>query len=338
MAIAIIGVVTFLILVVSRRTLRSSVNAGTTGQPHWYELLLAAALLLAVCVIAVWQFTPGSEAAWADDGRAAAFFFVMMIIGGGALLLFVGSLFWRLTKSGEATTDRRARASAQTAAVPAPAKHPVPSATRLIGILGFAVCFLVLNWSHVSPEQRHVLMVNLIYPAGLIVALVMLFDKASRSWDIKPPVEALREWLYANALLVLYLVAYLNLLTVSEPVIYAGMFWDMVHVAGFLLILWILDRKVSRLRFLLLHGWIIALPVMLLIWQSQMGLASPEEVSWWDTVWPFFFLALAFFVIELIIIVASGDDGGQGPGMTKDVVFLVLYVILLISARPEPVA
>ncbi|MEM7424280.1 MAG: hypothetical protein AAF334_11210, partial [Pseudomonadota bacterium] len=214
-AIAIIGVVTFLILVVSRRTLRSSVNAGTTGQPHWYELLLAAALLLAVCVIAVWQFTPGSEAAWAGDGRAAAFFFVMMIIGGGALLLFVGSLFWRLTKSGEATTDRRARASAQTAAVPAPAKHPIPSATRLIGILGFAVCFLVLNWSHVSPEQRHVQMVNLIYPAGLIVALVMLFDKASRSWDIKPLVETLREWLYANALLVLYLVAYLNLLTVS---------------------------------------------------------------------------------------------------------------------------
>ncbi|MEM7061525.1 MAG: hypothetical protein AAF557_28445, partial [Pseudomonadota bacterium] len=265
------------------------------------------------------------------------FFTVMMIIGGGALIVFLLSLFWRIARAGDEAGKSPVAANKVETAQPA-AQHQAPSALRLIGVLGFAVGFLILNWSHVVPELRHLMMQNLIYPAGLIVALVMLFDKASRAWDVKPAGQGMREWLYINALMVLYLIGYLNLLSVADTAAYAGMFWDMVHVAGFLLVLWLVDRKTSRLRFLLIHAWLIALPILLLIWRSQMGIETAEEIGWWDTIWPFFFLALVFFVVEVIVQIATDEDGGQGIGTFKDVVFLILYLILLISAQPEAVA
>lgn len=338
--LAIIGVVSFLIFLVSRQALRSVSGTRTPYQPRWYELLLAAAFLLIVALVALRQFVPGSGEAWGEDGRASTFFVVMMIAGGGALAIFLISLFWRLARSDETETPARLAAKpAQAEAPPQPlAKHQTPSALRLVGLLGFAIAFLILNWAHVPPEQRHALMLSLIYPAGLILALVMLLDKASRAWDIKAPGTAMREWLYANMLLVLYVIAYLNLMGTTDPAAYGGMFWDMVHVAGFLLVVWILDRKASRLRFLLVHAWLIALPLLLLVWRSQMGIEASEDISWWDTVWPFFLLALVFFVVELIILIATDEGGETGIGTFKDVVFLVIYVILLISARPEAVA
>ena len=129
-----------------------------------------------------------------------------------------------------------------------------------------------------------------------------------------------------------------NLLNVTDPATYAGMLWDMIHVAAFLLVLWITDRKTARLRFLLVHAYLIALPILLLIWQSQMGVETPEGINWWETIWPFFFLAIIFFVVELIIQIATPRDGGHGIGTLKDVVFLALYVIFLIIAQPEAVA
>lgn len=337
-ALAAVGVISFLIFLVSRAALRTAPGARATYQPRWYELLLAAALVLILALAALWQFLPEGER-WSDGARASTFFTVMMIIGGGGLIVFVVSLFWRLSRTtdGEATTSA-APPQADAPAAPATARHQTPSALRLIGLLGFALCFLVLNWAHTIPGQRHQMMLGLIYPAGLIVTLVFLFDKASRAWDIKAPGQSLREWLYINMMLVLYLIAYLNLSGVADPTTYAGMFWDMVHVAAFLLVVWIVDRKASRLRFLLVHAWFIALPILLLIWRSQMGIETPEGTGWWDTVWPFFFLALVAFLVEMIVQIATDQNGGQGVSTFKDVVFLILYVILLISARPEVVA
>lgn len=353
-ALAIIGVVSFLIFLVSRQAVRSGsgTDARSGYQPRWYELLLAAVFLVVIGVVALWQILPGADSAWGEDGRATTFFVVMMIIGGGALGVFLLSLFWRLAQNdGTVETTGTSAASsagssataiaAESAAVPAAAplaQHQTPSVLRLLGVLGFAIGFLILNWAHVAPDQRHVMMQTMIYPAGLIVALVMLFDKASRAWDVKAPGESSREWLYANAFLVLYLIAYLNLLNTPDPATYAAMFWDMVHVAAFLLVLWVLDRKTSRLRFLLVHAWLIALPVLLLIWRSQMGIETPEDTGWWDTIWPFFFLALVFFVIELIIQIGTDRKAGHGIGLAKDAVFLIVYAILLIGARPEAVA
>ena len=338
--LAIIGVVSFLIFLVSRQALRSTPDASSTFQPRWYEILLAAAFLLVVAIVSLWQFLPGSDEAWGTDGRATTFFVIMMIVAGGALAIFLVSLFWRISRSdgAEARAGPAAKTTQTEVAQQPLAKHQTPSAVRLIGLLGFAVAFLILNWAHVPPEQRHAMMLTLIYPAGLILALVMLLDKASRAWDIKRPGETTREWLYANALMVLYVIAYLNLMGVGDPAAYGGMFWDMVHVAGFLLVVWILDRKTSRLRFLLIHAWLIALPILLLVWRSQMGMEAVEDISWWDTIWPFFFLALVFFVVELIILIATDEGGDTGIGTFKDVVFLLIYLILLISARPEAVA
>ena len=261
----------------------------------------------------------GSDEAWGTDGRATTFFVIMMIVAGGALAIFLVSLFWRISRSdgAEARAGPAAKTTQAEVAQKPLAKHQTPSAVRLIGLLGFAIAFLILNWAHVPPEQRHAMMLTLIYPAGLILALVMLLDKASRAWDIKWPGETTREWLYANTLMVLYVIAYLNLMGVGDPAAYGGMFWDMVHVAGFLLVIWILDRKTSRLRFLLIHAWLIALPILLLVWRSQMGMEAVEDISWWDTIWPFFFLALVFFVVELIILIATDEGGDTGIGTFK---------------------
>jgi hypothetical protein len=343
-AIAIIGVVSFLIFLVSRQAMRAQGGGRPTGyQPQWYEFLLAAVLVAVVALLLLWQFLPGSDAAWGEDGRAMTFFVVMLIIGGAGLIIFLLTMFLRVTRQGPDTAQPAGAAvdAAPRAAALAPevkASHETPSAVRLLGLLGFAVAFLILNWAHVPVAQQHAMMLNLIYPAGLVVALVMMFDKASRAWNVKLPGETLREWLFCNAFLVLYLIGYLNLLNATVTETYGGMFWDFLHVVLFLVVLWIVDRKTTRLRFLLAHAYLIALPILLSIWQAQMGLETPEGISWWETIWPFFFLAVIFFVLELIILIASTETSGQGGGTAKDVVFLILYVILLIAARPEAVA
>ena len=345
-AIAILGVLSFLIFLISRQAMRASGSGRPAGyRPQWYEFLLAAVVLVAAAVLLLWQFVPDSDAAWGESGRALTFFVIMLIIGAGGLIVFLLTMFWRVTRDKDPApvVSPRARAAAKAEAQPK-ANHETPSAVRLIGLLAFAVAFLILNWAHVPVAQQQTMMVNLIYPAGLVVALVMMFDKASRAWNIKGPGETLREWLYCNVFVFLYLIAYLNLLGAVDPEAenYGGLFWDMLNVVAFLLVLWIVDRKTSRLRFLLAHAYLIALPILMSIWQGQMGVEAVEDISWWETIWPFFFLALVFFVLELIILIISSNSdaqgGGQGLATFKDVIFVILYIILLIAARPEAVA
>ena len=336
-AIAVVGVVSFLIFLVSRQAMRASGAGRTAGyRPHWYELVLAALVLAVIAIVLLWRFLPDSGAAWGQDGRALTFFIIMVIIAGGGLAIFLLTMVLRSVRE---RSEQPAAAAPRDAPAPAAeARFETPSATRLFGLIGVAVGFLVLNWAHVPVAQSQAMMLNLIYPAGLAVALVMLFDKASRAWNVKGPGETLREWLYCNLFLVLYLIGYLNLMGAAIGESYGGLFWDMAHVVAFLLVLWIIDRKTTRLRFLLAHAYLIALPILLLIWQAQMGVAAPEGISWWQTIWPFFFLGIVFFVLELILLIAATETSGQGAATTKDVVFLILYVILLIAARPEAVA
>ncbi len=51
--LAIIGVVSFLIFLVSRQALRSAPGNRTSYQPRWYALLLAAAFLLIIALVAL---------------------------------------------------------------------------------------------------------------------------------------------------------------------------------------------------------------------------------------------------------------------------------------------
>jgi hypothetical protein len=65
------------------------------------------------------------------------------------------------------------------------------------------------------------------------------------------------------------------------------------------------------------------------------GVAIPVEISWWSTIWPFFFLAMIGFVMEIIVMLIQGSEGKQTLGAVKDAIFVAVYGILLIIAVPE---
>jgi hypothetical protein len=175
----------------------------------------------------------------------------------------------------------------------------------------------------------------LIYPAALAVALVLLFDKAARGWNVKSPAENFREWLLCDATTFLLILGFINLRHDGGGEAYAGMFWDLLHVALFFLIFWILDRTVTRLRFLAAHIYLIALPILLLIWRAVQGVTMAAELTWWSSIWPFFFLAIIAFVLEIIVLLLQAGENKQGLGAVKDALFVAIYGVLLIIAVPE---
>ena len=101
--------------------------------------------------------------------------------------------FTPLVQSSQRPARRGRRpAAAAEAAAPAAAATPVPgpSPLRILGLLllvdgGLAA---VLDWS--AARTTYGLMVQLIYPASLGVTLVLLFDKATRTWGIKGGAES----------------------------------------------------------------------------------------------------------------------------------------------------
>lgn len=349
-AISILGLVAFVIVLVARPAPgMQAVASAPRHRMQWVQLLLAAAAVLVGVLLALWQLgmwsgDDGAARVGNSDARATTFFVVMMIIGGAGLILFLIAMFWRAAPHASAGlapapgSSPMAAPTAPTLNAPLTASHETPSAIRLLGLLGFGFAYLIVNWSGVSYGQQYSMMLHLIYPAGFIVALVMLFDKASRAWHVKPPSESLREWLFCDAILALFLFGYLNLLSVGTMdgagEAYRGMFWDLLHVAGLLLVLWIVDRKTSRWRLLFANAWLIVLPLLLLVWREAHEVVMAEPVSWWGTIWPFFFLALAFFVLELIVVIATRDTPSHGIGIVKDVVYLIVYTVFLIAGRP----
>jgi hypothetical protein len=349
--IGVLGLVAFLILLVARPAVGTqAAGGGARDRPNWVGFLLGAAAILVLVVLILWQLGPwtGTRDAATNgngDARGLTFLVVMMIIGGAGLILFLIAMFWRAARhsSNPNGAGPSRHDAVSTAASPLPsvqASHETPSATRLLGLLGFGIAYLVVNWSSVPHVQQYQMMLHLVYPTGFIVALVMLFDKASRAWHVKPPGETLREWLYCDALLVLYLFGYLNLLSVGAKEgagdAYRGMFWDFLHVAGLLLVIWIVDRKTWRSRILLANAWLILLPLLLLIWRNAHEIVLAEQTPWWGTIWPFFFLALAFFILEVIVLIANRNNASIG--VVKDLIFMILYVIFLIAGRPAEVA
>ena len=52
------------------------------------------------------------------------------------------------------------------------------------------MAILLLCWIALAPATQYALMTQLIYPASLGVALVLLFDKATRTWGLKPGAES----------------------------------------------------------------------------------------------------------------------------------------------------
>jgi len=339
----IIGVLAFLIGLIARAPQRQGAVASGAGapeqSPRWYEFTLALILLAAIAAFAIWIISSGSHWIWGEtiedwrsDDRATVFAAVMIAL---AVIGLVVSLIYALVQSsqqeaparrgGAATTGAGAEAAAPAAA----AALPSPSPLRILGLLLPVVAILLLCWIALAPATQYALMSQLIYPASLGVVLVLLFDKATRTWSLKPGAESVREWLLCDLLMFVLVLAFLNLRSAPKPEAYAGSFWDLLNIVLFFIAFWAIDRTALRGRFALGYGYLVVLPLLWLIWQSMLGVAGPA--SWWASGWPFVILAGVFLILEVVTLVASSGERQTLPAV-KDAVFVVAYAVLLIVA------
>ena len=341
----IIGVLAFLIGLIIRAPQRQRAAASGAAQPEqsprWYEFTLALILLAAIAAFAIWIISSGSHWVWGEtiedwrsDSRATAFAAVMIAL---AVIGLVVSLIYALVQSSQrealpqrgAAAPAAAGAAGEPAAAAAAAAPPSPSPLRILGLLLLVVAILLLCWIALAPATQYALMTQLIYPASLGVALVLLFDKATRTWGLKPGAESAREWLLGDLLIFLLVLAFLNLRSAPKLEAYSGSFWDLLNVVLFFIAFWVIDRTAMRGRFLLGYGYLVILPLLLLIWQSILGVAGPA--SWWASAWPFVILSGVFFILEVVTLVASSGERQTLPAV-KDAVFVVAYAVLLIVA------
>jgi hypothetical protein len=340
--IAVVGALAFLIGLIVRMPQAATRDSGPAEQtPRWYEFTLALILLAGVAAFALWLISSGTQWVWGEtiedwrsDDRTITFAVVMVAL---AIIGLVISLVYALVQSSQSTAPPRRPAQvalAQTAsaeATPAgvPLAPPAPSPLRVLGLLALVVAILLLCWIFLAASVQYGLIVQLIYPAGFAVSLVLLFDKAARTWNVKPGAESFREWLLCDLLVFLLVLAFLNARGAPTPEAYAGSFWDLLNLVLFLIAFWVIDRTAARGRFLISYAYLIALPLLLSIWQTMLGGAPP--ISWWASPWPFLVLASVFFILEAITLVASTAERQTLPAI-KDTLFVVLYAILLIVA------
>jgi hypothetical protein len=339
---AVIGVLAFLIGLIVRLPQRQQAAANGKGQvepsPRWYEFTLALILLAAIAAFAIWLISSGTHWVWGEtiedwrsDDRTITFAAVMVAL---AVVGLIVSLVYALVQSssGAAASGAVARRPAQAAtdALPVAGEAPpAPSPLRVLGLLALVVAILLLCWIALAPTAQYALIGQLIYPAGLGVTFVLLFDKGTRTWSVKPRAESFREWLLCDLLAFLLILAFLNLRGAPKPEAYTGSFWDLLNVVLFFMAFWVIDRTAMRGRFLIGYGYLVVLPVLLLIWQSVLGVATPA--SWWASIWPFLILAGVFFVLEAVTLVTSTGERQTLPAV-KDTLFVVLYAVLLIVA------
>ena len=336
-ALVVLAVVAAVLVVVAairlgRARPPSAGEAAARKGPSWYEILLATVLVAALVILAIIsavEITSGGAASegWCAETRSNLFLGVMLAAAALALVFLVTFLLARLPASGvTAPASGGGAAPAETVRDPA--------GSRLVGLLLVAVGFLLLGWVYLGPSARADLMVQVLYPAAIAVGIVLLFDKATRSWTPRTRTEGFREWLLCDLVLITLVLGFLNLKQLEARDAYGGFFWDMVHIAAFFLVFWCLDRTSMRGRFLVGFGYLTLLPLLLSLWRWVQEIEAPADVGWWSTIWPVFFLALAFFVLEIISLLVLRDNRGHVVPALKDAVFVVLYAIFLIAAVP----
>ena len=337
-ALVVLAVVAAVLVIVAavrvgraRRPARGEA-AGRQG-PSWYEILLAIVLLLALAILAVSfavQITSGDAApeGWRADTRSDLFLGVMLAVAALSLLFLLVFLLARLPAGGVTAPGKESEGvRAETVRDPA--------GLRLVGLLLLVIGILLIGWVYLIPAARADLMIQVLYPAAIAVAIVLLFDKATRSWAPKTRAEGFREWLLCDVILITLVLGFLNLKQFEGRDAYGGFFWDMVHIAAFFLVFLCLDRTSMRGRFLVGFGYLTLLPLLLALWRWVQEIEAPAELTWWSTIWPVFFLALAFFVLEIITLLVLRDNRGHAVPAVKDTLFVVLYAIYLIVAVPS---
>jgi len=95
-------------------------------------------------------------------------------------------------------------------------------------------------------------------------------------------------------------------------------------------------RNLTSLRQPSIVGYVYftLVPLLLLVWRTAQGHEVLPESSWWESVWPFFFVGLIFTLIEVMVLIGTRSSGRQGAGGVRDVLFVVIYGILLLSVAP----
>jgi len=335
--IAVIGVLAFLIgwLVRMPQGQHAPVaGAATAAQsPRWYEFALALLLLAAIAAFLIWLISSGQQWVWGEtffdwrsDPRAIAFAAIMIGIGVVGLAV---SLAYTVVQSSQPIAAPRAKDAALAESAAVPAAVPAASPLRLLGLIALVVAIVLLCWIALPRADQFGLLTQLIYPASVGLALVLVFDKATRTWGAKRGAETFREWLFCDLFAFLLVLAFLNLRSLGKPDTYAASFWDILNLVLWFAAFWSVDRGVARGRFLAGYGYLVIAPLLLLIWQAVTG--TPAPASWWGTVWPFLILGAVFFVLEAITLVASSGER-QTLAAVKDTLFLFLYAVLLIVA------
>ena len=282
--------------------------------------------LLAAAVVAVAWWSRGAGD-WRGEAAGDIFLVAMLAVAAAAAIAF---LVYLVVRASRRSGPHRAREDETEAS-------ESPAGVRLLGLALLAILFLVVAWVHAPPELAYTLVASLLYPAAFALALVLLFDKASRAWAVKGAGVSFREWLHCDAFTILLVLGYLNLASNADPTAYSSLFWDALHVALFVFVFWLVDRKFTRYRWLVGLAYLTLLPVLLWIWRLTEGVVAPEDLSWWSTPWPFLALGLVAFAVEIIVLAASGrgeNDRGDGTAghIVKDALFFVLYGGLLIAA------
>jgi hypothetical protein len=334
--VAVIGVLAFLIGMLTRVSQRQQAvdsGAGQSAQaPRWYEFTLAFILLAAIAAFAVWLIANGREWIWGEtienwqtDTRTIVFAAIMVGLGVIGLVI---SLAYGLAQS--ARRPQPSRSAAVIEPVPAAAAAaPMLSPAGILGLLALALAILLLCWIGLTLADQYELIAQLIYPASLGVALVLIFDKATRVWGTKGGAETIREWLFCDLMIFLLVLAFLNLRGLAKPEAYASSILDILNLVLFFAAFWLIDRGAARGRFAAGYAYLIILPMLRLIWDTVQGVTP--ATSWWNSVWPFLILAGVFFVLEVVALVSSTGERQRLP-LFKDVVFVLAYVILLIVA------
>lgn len=316
--------------------------------PRWFEVVLAVALVGLLVVAAVYLLVslysdrPGSDLSatdWRGGGRSVAFLVAMAVAGALALVVFAVFAIRRVNPTpavhlapiGDVPAHESADASAEAASREAVYS---PTGTRLLGLALLLVALLLLGWVYLPPASEHTMVMRLLYPAALAVAVVLLFDKATRAWNMKSGPESMREWLLCDTMVFLLVLGYLSIFEAVAPENYAGLFWDCLHLTLFFAAFWLIDRAATRYRFLLGYGYLTVLPLLLGVWRWANEVVPAEGLSWWSTIWPFAVLGAVFFLLEIVALLA--DRAGDKHGLTavKDALFVVIYAVVLIVAIP----
>ena len=335
--IAVIGILAFLIGLIVRvpQGQKAAVRGGDLPEqsPRWYEFSLALILLAAIAAFVIWLISSGTHWVWGEtigdwrsDTRAIIFAAVMVAL---AVIGLAASFAYALVQSAQRPTPRRTAEEIPPDAAPASAAVAQSAPPlRVLGLLALAVAVVLLCWIALPAAAQFALIGGLIYPASVGVALVLLFDKATRTWG-RGGAESLREWLLCDLLVFLLVLSFLNVRGVAKPEAYASSFWDVLNLVFFFSAFWLIDRGAGRSRFLAGYAYLIILPFLLVIWESVQGVAA--AASWWASMWPFLILAAAFYILEVVTLISSSGERQTLPAV-KDALFVVAYAVLLIVA------